>query len=107
MRVIIDKNMNAYGTGLCGCFPEGTRYSDLVRVFGEPEVIDDDWKTDVEWRGKIRGKVFTIYNYKTGKNYLGGKGLPVEEITDWHIGGKSKEVSAKLIEYFQEMKTCQ
>ena len=104
MRVIIDKDLNIDNTGSCGSFPAGTRYSDLVKVFGEPDVLSDGWKMDVEWRGKINGKVFTIYNYKTGKNYLGEKGLPVEGITDWHIGGKSKEVSAKLLEYFEEMK---
>lgn len=103
MRVIIDKNVDIAGTGCCGSFSDGTRYSDLVKAFGEPETING-WETDVEWRGKIREKVFTIYNYKTGKNYLGEKGLPVEKITDWHIGGKSKEVSAKLLEYFEEMR---
>ena len=100
MRVIINKDLNINRTGCCGFFPKGTTYSDLVKVFGEPNRLNDDCKIDVEWRGKINGKVFTIYNYKTGKNYLGERGASVEVITDWHIGGKSKEVAAKLLEYF-------
>ena len=102
MRVIVDKDVDISRTGACGSFPEGTKYSDLVKVFGEPNKISRGWKTDVEWRGDINGKIFTIYNYKTGKNYLGEKGLPVEEITDWRIGGNSNEIASKLIEYFKK-----
>lgn len=74
-------------------------FSKLVDIFGKPNVQGDEYKVDAEWCGDIDGEVFTIYNYKTGENYLGEKGLPVEQITDWHIGGKSKEVAQKVIDY--------
>ena len=65
-------------------------YRELVAVFGEPNCPTDGYKTDAEWEFPITGKqTANIYNYKTGKNYLGGSGLPVETITTWHIGGRT------------------
>ncbi len=55
----------------------------------------DEYKVDAEWHvsfvdheGEHIGFV-TIYNYKTGKNYLGHDGLRVGDIKTWHIGSKN------------------
>ena len=34
----------------------------------------------------------TIYNYKDGINYRGLLGIPVEQITHWHVGGHGFDV---------------
>lgn len=80
----------ATGTSLQGYI--NVDYKKLVEVFGEPNGEDDGYKVDSEWIIFTLAGVATIYNYKDGKNYLGEEGLEVEEITDWHIGGKDKEV---------------
>lgn len=76
-------------------------YSKLVKIFGKPNVPNDGYKTDAEWQGEIDGEFFTIYNYKTGKNYLGKEGQKVEKIRDWHIGGYNQETGNKVIEYIK------
>ncbi|MDO8568744.1 MAG: hypothetical protein Q7R57_08530, partial [Dehalococcoidales bacterium] len=54
------------GTGLQGYLPEGTRYEDIVRVFGKPQFnASPDSKVKVEWVGRINGLVFTLYDYKS------------------------------------------
>ena len=93
------------GTSLMGSFSEHTKYNQLVLVFGEPNGITDGYKVDAEWIGTINGEVFTIYNYKSGKNYLGEKGLNVEDITDWHIGGNQAKIVDELHEYFLTERT--
>lgn len=80
------------GTGCRGYLLEGTTYDELVRVFGEPLLVDQD-KTKVEWIGKINGLLFTIYDYKS-------KVAP-EENTDWHIGGNI-ELTAELVKLYFE-----
>jgi len=71
------------GTGCQGYLPEGTRYEDIVRVFGQPQLGRSlDNKIKAEWVGRINGLVFTIYDYKSL--------LEPERNTDWHIGGKTK-----------------
>ena len=77
-------------------------YGDLVKVFGEPNSQGDDYKVDAEWNGTINDLAFTIYNYKDGKNYVGAKGKKVEDIRDWHIGGKSLEVVQLVNDYIFE-----
>lgn len=72
-------------------------YSTLVRVFGNPEGSIDPCKSDCAWDLNINGVVCTIYNYKDGKNYNGPSGLDKEYITEWHVGGRSKQ-SAKMVE---------
>jgi hypothetical protein len=94
-----------YVTWQLGGDPNGTHlqgeiecdYAALVAVFGEPNGRGDQYKVDAEWvltfhTFGMTEDVATIYNYKTGKNYLGDEGLPVSEITDWHIGGKEPRV---------------
>lgn len=82
-----DSNM----TSCLGYCKDGVTLEDLSVVFGEPIIVDadeSDGKTKVEWIGKIEGKVFTIYDYKNSK--------PIDQLSgsDFHIGGKSKDVVA-------------
>ena len=81
------------GTGCQGYLPEGTRYEDVVRVFGGPQLgVSPDSKIKAEWVGRINGLVFTIYDYKSK--------LDPERNTDWHIGGKQKFVAELVNLYF-------
>lgn len=64
-------------------------YSRIVEVFGEPTSNGDGYKVDVEWVIDTPHGIATIYNYKDGKAYLGERGLKVEDMTEWHIGGKN------------------
>ena len=81
------------GTGCQGYLPEGTRYEDIVRVFGTPQLgTSPDGKIKAEWVGRINGLVFTIYDYKSK--------LDPERNTDWHIGGKQKFVADLVSIYF-------
>lgn len=75
-------------------------YEEIVKVFGKPNGIADGYKTDVEWIGEFYGKVFTIYNWKDGKNYNGDTGLEIEEITEWHIGSLRKETAIVVKNFF-------
>jgi len=66
-------------------------FQNLVKVFGESKTDLMD-KTDAEWTIEFEdGTIASIYNYKTGHNYLGSSGTPVEKIIDWHIGGHNKK----------------
>ena len=81
------------GTSLQGQFPEGTRYKDLVKVFGEPQLGESiDGKIQIEWVGKINGAIFTIYDYKTNGN--------PKQNTNWHIGGKHAMTADLIKAYF-------
>lgn len=81
------------GTGLEGYLPDGTRYEDVIRVFGAPQLgTSPDGKTKAEWVGRINGLVFTIYDYKSK--------LDPERNTDWHIGGKQKFAAELVNIYF-------
>ena len=92
----------ANGTCLRG-YLTGT-YNDLVDAFGPPMAGCDEYKTDAEWilifnTPAEEEVVVTIYNYKSGKNYLGADGLQVRDIENWHIGGKSNEAVWALDDY--------
>lgn len=68
-----------------------TSYSNIKAKLGEPELLDEGFKSDAEWDLKFKdGTVISIYNYKDGKNYLGSKGKSKSDITDWHVGGKGQ-----------------
>jgi len=84
MRFTTDADVN--GTSLQGYIR--CKYSTLVKVFGEPS-DGDGYKVDAEWAVQFEdGTIATIYNWKDGVNYLGeDEGMPVQFITDWHIGG--------------------
>ena len=70
-------------------------YSVLVRLFGEPELIQaPEDKVDCEWMLIVTDEdgeqhVVPIYNWKDGYNYCGAHGKPVHLITEWNIGGDS------------------
>lgn len=82
------------GTGCQGYLPEGTRYEDVVFVFGEPQLgTSQDGKIKAEWIGRINGLSFTIYDYKSK--------LAPERNTDWHIGGKHRFVADLVNIYFK------
>jgi len=77
-------------------------YAEIVAVLGEPHSDCDGYKTDAQWAFEKEGVVFTLYNYKDGKNYLGEEGLPLEEVTDWHIGGHGPGAVAAVRELFPD-----
>ena len=66
-------------------------YNQLVEVFGEPYTNPDNHKTDVEWIVSTPYGPATIYNYKNGSAYLGLSGLKLDEMDEWHVGGKNAE----------------
>jgi hypothetical protein len=89
-----------------------TTYANIVSLLGKPSSNGDGFKVDAEWILKVKeldssGTFYishfpmTIYNYKDGRNYLGGGGLDVEEITDWHIGGRDNRVEKVAKEIFK------
>ena len=100
VRATIDINIamgevSHAGTGCQGYLPEGTRYEDIVRAFGKPQLgASLDGKIKAEWVGRINGLVFTIYDYKSR--------VDPERNTNWHIGGKVKFVAELVILYCKE-----
>ncbi len=68
-------------------------YSDLVRLFGEPDT-SDGYKVSTEWQVTNGTQSFSIYDYK--ETCLYGDGLPTVEAFrgqpsySWHIGGNVK-----------------
>lgn len=77
------------GTSLQGYVK--TEYDHLVGLFGEPYTNPDNHKTDVEWIVSTPYGPAAIYNYKNGHSYLGKSGLKLEEMDEWHVGGKIAE----------------
>ena len=73
-------------------------YEKIYDILGEPNLETDGYKTDAEWgiRFPDTGEVATIYNYKTGTNYLGAEGLDPQDIRDWHIGGRDKSIVERV-----------
>lgn len=83
---MLNDNYSIVGTSLTGAM--NVSYSNLVKLFGEPNGGGDEYKIDAEWEFEMNGKVMTIYNYKTGKNYNGKSGLATSRIKHWHVGAK-------------------
>jgi hypothetical protein len=71
-------------------------YDQMVAAFGPPNEPGDGYKTQAEWLlGNQTGDVVTIYDYKQGACYRGDTdGVPVKDVTEWHIGGKVPQVVA-------------
>lgn len=91
-------NMDAFiGSSLRGYLE--APYPEVVDRLGEPLHDDFDGKADAVWMVEFADGTFaSVYNYKDGRNYLGEEGIPTEELSHWHIGGKS-ERAAKLIHW--------
>ena len=82
------------------------QYNELIDMFGKPNRDTDGYKIDAEWGIKFDNVSFSIYNYKDGINYNGEvDGLPVEMITEWHVGGRDKEKAAEFIKLITENRT--
>ena len=92
-----ERTTNINGTSLKGYIE--IPYLELVSKL--PATIpSDEYKTDVNWGLEFEdGTIATIYNWKNGKNYLGEKGLDIENITKWNIGCNS----AKAVEYINNI----
>lgn len=96
-------DIQTVGTSLSGYID--ITYDELVEKLGEPHQ-SDGYKVDAEWDLEFEdGTVATIYNYKTGKNYLGDEGYDTDEITDWHIGGAGEKSVEKVQELFPDATT--
>jgi len=69
-------------------------YQSIADKLGAPGDSFDNYKTDGEWVLEFEnGIVATIYNWKNGKNYCGDEGLELEDIEEWHIGGRTHQVA--------------
>ena len=93
------KTDDSNGTSLMGYVK--CSYQHLVKRLGQPHLnckVDSlDSKIDVEWIFKFKdGTVSTLYNYKTGPNYLGSDGEQVEQMTIWHVGGFNDKSVIKI-----------
>jgi len=86
ITILNDDSASVVGTSLAGKID--VSYSNLVKLFGAPNSTGDEYKIDAEWEFKMNGKVMTIYNYKTGKNYNGKSGLATSRIRNWHVGAE-------------------
>jgi hypothetical protein len=102
MSEVVMKKVNLGALSWQGAFPANTSLYNLAQVFGYPDVSIMSSAIDALWEGEIDGEPFTIYNYRTGKAYLGEKGPPIDKITEWNIGGSSPSVVQKLIDHFNE-----
>ena len=87
-----DEPIDTNGTHLQGYI--ACNYNQLVELFGEPipEQINAGYKVDWEWNIEFPdGTIATIYNWKNGPNYCGSAGLHAALITEWHVGGFSRQ----------------
>ena len=84
---VLQEPARVRGTGFLAYMDIG--YADLVATLGAPGQADG-FKVDAEWILEFPAPdrtVATIYNYKTGRNYLGPSAPATEDLRDWHIGG--------------------
>jgi hypothetical protein len=90
--VVTCHEISLLAMGTCGQGEIDCPYSRLLSVFGEPEV-GDGYKTQAEWTIATPDGIATIYDWKQGDSYHGeGNGTPIEQITEWSIGGHNKAV---------------
>jgi hypothetical protein len=81
--------------------PVGTSFHDdvinttvnkLIKVLGKPQYDSNDGrdKINFEWNMELAdGNVFTVYDYKEYRK------LDLDEIVEWHIGGKHPDVTGR------------
>jgi hypothetical protein len=85
-------SLSSLAVGTCGQGGIVCSYQQLVAAFGEP-AEGDGYKIQVEWTVLSPDGIATIYDWKQGDCYHGeGNGTPVEEITDWSVGGPNPNV---------------
>ena len=71
-------------------------YAELRSLFGKP-MTRDDGKVDAQWVVEFSdGTIASVYNWKDGVAYLGEAGLPIKNITEWHVGGLSSAAHAMV-----------
>jgi hypothetical protein len=81
-----------FGGGLAG-YIKGATYWDLVQKFGYPQLGSPDGKTQANWELKdSNGHEITIYDWKKYNT-------PVEEVTDWNVGGNRAALSELKIDF--------
>jgi len=85
--------MNAFGTKFVGYMPDGTTYTSLVEVFGQPQRTSFGGQRQAEWQGTINGLIFTIYDYRSERSPRCN--------TVWHIGGNNVLTARLLNAYFK------
>lgn len=91
-KIKFQTNVFASGTYLVGYID--LTYDDIVSVLGEDEGSDD--KSLAQWSIKFDdGQIATIYDWK---NY----GWKKEDVTHWHIGGKSDRVLELVQKLFED-----
>jgi hypothetical protein len=101
------RSARANGTSL-QCYAKFT-FDDIVDAFGDPLHPADTYKTSAEWHIEVSRDadllgVVTIYDYKEHKGYR-SSGKDTQDITEWHVGAKSKHVAATVIDYIQTNKS--
>jgi hypothetical protein len=84
--------VSSLAIGTCGQGEIDCPYSLLLALFGEPDE-GDGYKTQAEWTILTPCGIAAIYDWKQGDSYHGeGNGTPVEQITQWSVGGHDKKV---------------
>lgn len=73
-------------------------YNRLVELFGEP--LEGNGKDrDAEWNVLLpNGHPVGIYNYRSGKAYMGNEGEDTQNIKSWHIDGHFEDDAAVVKE---------
>ena len=103
--VVTDRDDKVIGTCLQG-YVEAS-YGQLHKLLGEPIEIDDPYKVSTEWIIEWDdGVITTIYDYKDTTSY-NSDGLSLKEFRalksyQWHIGGKSEDVVARVQELIDQ-----
>ena len=70
-------------------------YNSLIEALGESTGPSSDGKCQAEWSIEFEdGTLASIYDWKENK--------PVEEVTEWHIGGFSKRAVELVVKQFKQ-----
>ena len=66
----------------------GITATEMIALFGEPNVDDDEYKVDVSWGIEFEnGDAVAIWNFKNGPNYNPGAGLTLDDVDSFSIDG--------------------
>ena len=95
MKMLKDYSVVTDASLIDGTFLQGyviTSYQNLVDLFGKPTLQFDPAKTRANWVVQFEdGVVATVYDYKV-------QDKPVEEVTEWNVGGKSHVGHDRIME---------